>query len=433
MLGYPETNIKEVGVIPKQIFMIRRNLLVLSASVVAAALLITGCKKDSNEVSESADAFSVATAKQWYANNAGTKQNNLTGSTRKKIGKFSPLWDKAFNSNDDKYEVVETPLSFDHNPGFASSSDQSKSKVNGITRMLILKDKKSGEIKSALMHVFSNSGTEDKNITYSKGKENFTGTVFFTDLDGNFVNGWQYEKGKVTGKSNGEVKPSGVSSKILPPGEGGTCQTTEVLWFERDCIEYNNGNYQCGPWMYLYSTYYTTCIPTGSGGGGGGGYVPPSDDTNCSIQQLQVQANAIIAGGRPVSENFIITGTGLQVTGTNGEVTRDGSFKWDFFTGTFLTYKWKYVSYVDAVHKLVGGVWKWKSLAHRTESIVGSYPFIIELKMNTAKSSISASEMVAAMDLTFSTKVIISCGGLNVTADASDDKGSFKERKPILE
>jgi hypothetical protein len=435
MLGHPETNIKEVGTIPKQFFMIRRNLLVLSALVVAAALLITGCKKDANEVSESADAFSVAQAKQWYANNVDNKQNNLNSNSRKKIGKFAPLWDKAFNSNDDKYEVVETPLRFDHNPGFTSSLDPSKSKVNGITRMLILKNKKSGEIKSALMHVFSNSGTEEKTITYSKRNGGFSGTIFFTDTEGNFVNGWQYEKGKITGKSNKEMTLSNPAGKSLPPGEGGTCQTTEILWFERDCIEYYNGNYECGAWRYLYSTYQTYCIPTGSGGGGGGYGDDGGAGTgtpNCSIQQLQAQADAVIAGGISVAENFITTGTGIQITGANGEITRDADFTWDFFTGTFLNYRWKYVSHVDAVHKLEAGVWKWKSLAHITESIVGSYPFVIELKMNTATSSISASGILAGMELNFNTKVIVSCGGLNVTAKSHDEDGSFRDKKPTL-
>ncbi len=71
--------------------MIRRNLLALSASVVAAVLLITGCKKDANEVSENSDAFSVALAKQWYATNVNNKQNSLNNQSRKKIGNFSPF------------------------------------------------------------------------------------------------------------------------------------------------------------------------------------------------------------------------------------------------------------------------------------------------------------------------------------------------------
>jgi hypothetical protein len=432
MLGHPETNIKEVGVIPKQIFMIRRNLLVLSASVVAVALLITGCKKDSNAVSESSDAFSVATAKQWYANNAGTKQNKLNSSTRKKIGKFSPLWDKAFNSNDDKYEVVETPLSFDHNPGFASSSDQSKSKVNGITRMLILKDKKSGEIKSALMHVFSNSGTEDKNITYSKGKQDFTGTIFFTDLDGNFVNGWQYEKGKIIRKGDKEVSSNNLSTKLPTPGEG-ECQILEILWYERDCQEvtYNSGVYTCGPWQYLSATYVTYCLPTGGGGGGGGSYGGIEGQTNCNRQELQATADAILRSGTSISENLTITPTGTQSTNLNGEITRNVNIQWDFHRGTFLNYSWKYVSYEKGVHKQVAGIWKWKSLVHSTETIVGSYPFTIELSMNNTTSSISASEVIAGMALNFTTKVIVSCFGLNFTSSRTDNS-SFQNMRATL-
>jgi hypothetical protein len=406
-LGHPETNIKEVGVIPKQIFMIRRNLLVLSASVVAAALLITGCKKDSNAVSESSDAFSVATAKQWYANNAGTKQNNLNSSTRKKIGKFSPLWDKAFNSNDDKYEVIETPLSFDHNPGFASSSDQSKSKVNGITRMLILKDKKSGEIKSALMHVFSNSGTEDKNITYSKGKQDFTGTVFFTDLDGNFVNGWQYEKGKITGKSNNQIVSTNSGGKAVLPTD---CTTVETLWFERDCTDYANGTSKCSPWVYIGSTFQTFCTIEGGGGGtGGGGYVPPTND-NCNSFKLQAQVDAVAAGGTPISRNLLIFSTGITSTSPMGEITREVNINWEFHENTFLSYRWHYKSFEKGVHKQVDGIWKWKSLTHNSETVVGAYPFSIDLIVNQATPSISASELLADMALKYTVKVTINCG-----------------------
>jgi hypothetical protein len=122
------------------------------------------------------------------------------------------------------------------------------------------------------MHIFSNSGIADKNISYSKIPEAFTGNIFFTDLTGSFINGWQYEDGKITRKSNKQINAANPAGKVLPPEE--SCQTVETLWFERDCIEYYNGNYECGAWHFTYSTYHTYCTPpVGGGGGGGGGYV----------------------------------------------------------------------------------------------------------------------------------------------------------------
>jgi hypothetical protein len=391
--------------------MIRKNLLALSASVVAAVLLITGCKKDANEVSENSDAFSVATAKQWYANNAGTKQNNLNGNSRKKIGNFSPLWDKAFTGNDDKYEVVEAPLSFDKTLGFASSSNADKNNINGLTRMLILKNKKSGEIKPALMHVFSKSGTVDKDISYSKRNKDFTGNIFFTDLDGEFVNGWQYESGKIIRKGDKEVSSNNVSAKLPTPGDGGECQILEIIWYERDCQEvaYNSGVYTCGPWQYLSATYVTYCLPTGGGGGGSNGGFIPSDD-NCNRFKLQAQVDAVAAGGTPISRNLLISGSGITTISPTGEITRDVNVEWEFHENTFLSYRWHYKSFEKGIHKQVDGIWKWKSLTHNSETVIGAYPFSIDLIVNQATPSISASELLAAMALKYTVKVTINCG-----------------------
>jgi hypothetical protein len=233
------------------------------------------CKKNQHDVAVSnpdQTNFSIAQAKLWYTTNFNNKQSGFIGNkANSKIGIFSPLWALSKSDGDNNYEVVETPLSFDRTPGFSFSAN-AVNNINGTTSLLVLKNKRSGEILSALRHIFSKSGVIDKNITYSKIPPTFTGNIFFTDLAGGFINGWQYEDGKITRKSNKQINAANPAGKILPPGEGG-CNTIETLWFERDCIEYYNGNYQCGAWHYTYSTYQTYCIPTGSGGdAGGGGY-----------------------------------------------------------------------------------------------------------------------------------------------------------------
>jgi hypothetical protein len=216
--------------------------------VVFGLFLFISCNKNQeqltvNEFDQSG--FSIAEAKQWYTNNTNYKQSNFGSKTDSKIGKFSPLWGQSVSGSDKNYEVVETPLNFDHTPGFSLSSNSANS-INGITRLLVLKNKRSGEILSALMHIFSNSGIADKNISYSKIPEAFTGNIFFTDLTGAFINGWLYEDGKIVRKSNKQINAANLAGKVLPPEE--SCQTVETLWFERDCIEYYNGNYECGSW-----------------------------------------------------------------------------------------------------------------------------------------------------------------------------------------
>jgi hypothetical protein len=253
----------------------RKTFFKLLTVLVFGLFLFISCNKNQEQLTvKEVDQtnFSIAEAKQWYANNANNKLINFGSKTDSKIGKFLPLWGQSVSGSDKNYEVVETPLSFDHTPGFALTSNAAKD-INGLTRLLVLKNKRSGEILPALMHIYSNSGSVDKNITYSKIPEAFTGNIFFTDLNGVFINGWLYENGKIVKKSNKQINAANPAGKVLPPEE--SCQTVETLWFERDCIEYYNGNYECGAWHFTYSTYHTYCTPPvgGGGGGGGGGYV----------------------------------------------------------------------------------------------------------------------------------------------------------------
>ncbi len=286
----------------------RKTIFKPSAILILGLVLSISCNKNQQDVivnSTDQTGFSIAAAKQWYTTNFSNKQaGSVSNKSNKKIGIFSPLWAQSVNGGDDNYEVVETPLVFDHTPGFSLSANTAND-INGITKLLVLKSKRSGRILSALMHIFSKSGLEDKNVTYSKIPAKFTGNIFFTDLEGTFINGWQYEDGKIVRKSNKEINAANPAGKVLPPDEGG-CQTVEVFWYARDCQEvaYNSGVYTCGPWQYTGSTYETYCTSPAGGGGGGGGY--GGGDAAAIPKLCSLYAFAIVGNSYTASIKYLL-------------------------------------------------------------------------------------------------------------------------------
>ncbi len=261
----------------KKLFLPYATLLILIIT------LFDSCKKNTQEVISSdvpqvlQTKLSIAEAKNWYSTSLGTGSisNAKIGTDRNKLGKFVPLWDKALNSEDDKYYVVESPVKFDTTIGYSvKTADKSPSvPINGTTKLLILKDKKTGEIISALMHIYSSTGSGAEQNNYGKRDGKFSGVIFFTDIDGNFINGWKYENGKITGQSKTSSSSPKNNNKEAP-----VCTTNTVSIYGHWCWydEYGNAS-DCGPWEFLYSYSETTCSDYG-GSGGGGGYVPPIKD-----------------------------------------------------------------------------------------------------------------------------------------------------------
>lgn len=97
--------------------------------------------------------------------NLATRGNS---DTTAKIKNFTPRWNRAINGEDKAWYVVEVPLSFDKTPGFVikTQSENEQKNINGRTSLLILKNKRNGEIQSALMHIASNDITKDITLTY---------------------------------------------------------------------------------------------------------------------------------------------------------------------------------------------------------------------------------------------------------------------------
>lgn len=364
------------------------------AATVLCLFLGQSCKKNERTgVDGSTTGLSIENARIWYEQNAPGTISPISLREKARIKPFAPLWNKAKNGEDKEYHVVETPLRFETAPGFSMNSGQ---RIGGRTSLLILKNKSNRRFRSVLMHTITHAGNENEASYLQRGR-NFSGNIFFTDLDGRFINGWIYKDGKVVAASRFSSGGNEGSRAALPEN----CETKEIRWYERTCIFYNDYSIECSSWQYVGSTYQTYCTEEGSGGVEG--------SNECDIPD----GREFLAQSGPVSEADA-SSSGPQKTGANGEITKEWSTSWRFYKGTFLTYTWRYISFEKGVHKKVNNVWKWKSITHVSHGQDGPSPFNTTCTMLTATPSISPDERTAKMDLTYEVKMCITCKGWNL-------------------
>lgn len=362
-------------------------------ATVLGLFLIQSCRKSDQVTADHTIAgLSVADAKAWYelTTPGQALQANLTGGAKGKP--FSPQWSQARSGEDHEYYVVETPLQFKVAPGFSINSDGA---IGGRTVLLILKSKSRHIYRTILMHTIDQAGGAD-DLTYLRRSNRFNGIIFFTDIDGQFINGWMYKNGKTVAASR--PAPDGKETARAPLQEN--CETKEIKRYERTCVFYNDYSIECSSWQYVGSTYHTYCTEEGSGGVSGG--------DECDIPD----GREFVARSGPNSES-ISSLVGTQQTGPGGEITRTWSARWKIYTGYFLRYEWRYYSFETGVHKKVNNVWKWKSIKNHAVGQDGSSPFNTSFRMIMATGRISANETTATMELTYEVKMCISCKGLN--------------------
>jgi hypothetical protein len=113
------------------------------------------------------------------------------------------------------------------------------------------------------MWIYSSNGKK-ANISYTKRSNDFSGHIFFTDLNDIFINGWVYENGKII-QASGAKLSSRTYIRMQPLQEG--CYTYEIYNYERICNYYNDGTVECTEWEYTGSTTETYCYDGGTGTG----------------------------------------------------------------------------------------------------------------------------------------------------------------------
>ncbi|QHS54835.1 hypothetical protein GWR56_04465 [Mucilaginibacter sp. 14171R-50] len=254
-----------------------------SILILAMALVINSCRKDIQlagqqaNIAEANPHLSVNEAKSWFAGNKTALANkiklNSETSFLSKIADFTPLWDSARTAVDTNYYVVEAPAQYARKILFTTDGT---SNINGLTRLLILKNKRNGELVAALMQIHGEPGVNINNVHYMAVPRNFSGNIFYTTLQGLFVNGNAYQNGEITFASRREPpaveEPTGPQILKLPAPGG--CEVRTIGIYEQTCYYSSSDVLEyCDPEVLLFTQDVTYC--PGQGDDSSGGYSPP--------------------------------------------------------------------------------------------------------------------------------------------------------------
>lgn len=395
-----------------------KSLLAFIFFIGTAIILNFGCKKEdrspvqvSQSKSKSKERNSALIEKSKALFNA--QRNNSSIAARSRYGNYAVLWDSAWTTSQGEHSIVQCPLKFPQEPGFIMLRDDQDS--SGITpeakiRLVIVQNNSDSSMRIFLMNVVS-SDDRYPDIEYMVTGTNFSGYVFFTNLIGEFVNGWVYEDGVVTRASKIENRMSG---KAKAPGEGGgggeECYTVVTYWFTRDCIEYWNGYIDCDKWEYLETTYQTYCLLTGGGGGGGlGGFEDKDEPEVITYLETDNTSDISTAGVESTDPN---TGITKKLVGHEWglcNVTQIGSFGG--------VYKMEYRSLETANLEKANpnAVWKYTSLVHDGISVSGtSRPdYSVSHQLNQALPIYAPDMCSAQMSINFSISFVANGSGQN--------------------
>lgn len=176
-----------------------KHYLIILFSFTIIIITVHSCKKEDS----GSEKQNLNDLKQFY-------QNNLSNGNENPFNKMSPSWESVYLNDQSDELVYEFKLSNPKNVyqrlNHGVVKEDAKQR-NGI-RLLIFKDKKTGQIVNGCFMSVLNEGTEFKNSSdiHYKQAEGFSGKIFFFDLDGALKNGWGYSNGPITKKINGTLE-----------------------------------------------------------------------------------------------------------------------------------------------------------------------------------------------------------------------------------
>lgn len=228
-------------------------------------------------------------AKLWFENNYTPVITTRTISGEEWLCK--PRWDEAEEYNRMQYEVVETPiythgayLILDNDTESHWQSDKKQSYIRNNAHLVVLLNKKTKETKSFIMvfigtyEYLKNTRTIGKN-NYLYRQPDFSGSVFFYEVNGSFINGWKYSEGKITASlskitdlkkeansSNVATRSSDGCQEICYPIYGPSCDGGQT---GMDDMEFGTGDSSphCPTVLLGYECIEDCNIPGGDGPG----------------------------------------------------------------------------------------------------------------------------------------------------------------------
>ncbi|WP_184550047.1 hypothetical protein [Mucilaginibacter sp. FT3.2] len=288
----------------------------IGAFLFVLAVFIYSCKKDVRSNTNNKDQLSttVIQAKLWYENTYPKKKRpanisiqNLDTNNVDLSQIVNPDWSNASSYSRFDDDVIEMPLDSASKLGIdltnalaAQSVYQNKYSHKSI---LLLKqfDKYNAYIMTIIAAPSYLKGEMSKidHNTYSKRDSDFTGVVMYSTPKGDFVNGWLYSNGTITG----HLSPQGAPADSIITTRGKSTvqniKTNKVVavtsctdWVQLvldshgDVIERIPLSPTCST-IYIDATGGAADLPPASGGGltgtSGGSTSPPVPVVNCTV------------------------------------------------------------------------------------------------------------------------------------------------------
>lgn len=147
--------------------------------------------------------FSVAEAQAWYETNNPGYLTLKSSNTEEHTKEVMPAWECAFKSQNEKVEIIEANILSTGGFGYATEESfyawersDNNNYMASLPRLVVMRDKKSGEIISFVMTIIGDKECLEKKQfklwnenSYLKKDKEFSGLVLFHNLDGEFVNG----------------------------------------------------------------------------------------------------------------------------------------------------------------------------------------------------------------------------------------------------
>ncbi|HAQ21887.1 MAG TPA: hypothetical protein DCR40_22055 [Prolixibacteraceae bacterium] len=262
-----------------------------------------GCEKNpvEEESRPTPDGLTIEQAKSFVEDQRLSQFTLKSGDLQKKTINIKADWDKAKSSNNEKVSVIETEILAQGRFGFATAESMdawkatnSKSYIHSMSRLVVIQEKKTGEMYSFIMSVVGGkSYFEGKKFnlwdnTYLKRDKDLTGYVLFHNLSGEFVNGWIYCDGEIT---NSIAEPENLDLSVQL--KSATTMQSIYMWVE-ECTylwtivggpgltsTYSEQLVGCQD-ILVFVGYYDYGSTSGGGGGTSGGYIPGTNQPcNC--------------------------------------------------------------------------------------------------------------------------------------------------------
>lgn len=248
-------------------------------------LIIHSCRHEDVQITNT---FTVTEAQRWFESNSYSSSKLKSGQNIESL-EIKYNWEKAKSFNKDSVCSVEVDIiskgkffylyNLSRN---AMDSTGNKKYTNSYSKLVICKNLKSNKIYGFTMTIIGKPNYMEKhnfdltNIKYLKWSKDLSGSILYHNLDGKFINGWNFENGKINAIISSIPKKS--ISSTLKSAKQSDCMAVTVTLYNQFCTDwYVNGEYSyttCEDRTSEYEEYYLYCAyePYEGSGGGNGGY-----------------------------------------------------------------------------------------------------------------------------------------------------------------